>query len=60
MLIVNTSRFLMARRRSLRVSVETVFRNNTTYVVASERCGLNTIDSSTTANVMWLYNLSKS
>lgn len=57
-LIINLSRFLMARRRGMRVEVETVVRNNTTYVVASERKTLHSFDGNTVANVRWLYNLS--
>ncbi len=57
LLIVNLSRFLMARRRGMRVEVETVVRNNTTYVVASERKTLHSFDGNTVANVRWLYNL---
>ncbi len=60
LLIVNLRRFVMARRRSLRIEVETVVREHTTYVVASERKTLHTFDGSTTANCMWLYNLSPS
>lgn len=57
MLIVNLARFLMARRRSLRIEVETVIRENTVYVVASERKTLHTFDGSSTVNCRWLYNL---
>lgn len=58
LLIVNLSRFLMAQRRGMRVEVETVVRNNTTYVVASERKTLHSFDGNTVANCRWLYNLS--
>lgn len=61
MLLVNLARFVMARRRARRISVETVQRENTAYVVASDRKGLNTFDHPTNvANCMWLYNLSPS
>jgi len=58
LLIVNLSRFLMAQRRGMRVEVETVVRNNTTYVVASERKTLHSFDGNTVVNCRWLYNLS--
>lgn len=56
-LIVNLRRFLMARRRTMRVEVETVVREHTHYVVASERKTLHTFDGNSVANCVWLYNL---
>jgi hypothetical protein len=58
MCIVNLARFVMARLRSLRVEVETVVREHTHYVVASERKTLHTFDGSSTKNAAFLYNLS--
>lgn len=57
LLIVNLARFLMARRRSMRIEVETSVRENTVYVVASERKTLHTLDGNAVANCRWLYNL---
>jgi HK97 family phage major capsid protein len=57
MLIVNLARFVMARRRAMRIEVETVIRENTVHIVASERKTLHTFDGASTANVRWLYNL---
>jgi hypothetical protein len=58
MCIVNLARFVMARLRSMRVEVETVVREHTHYVVASERKTLHTFDGSSTKNAAYLYNLS--
>jgi hypothetical protein len=60
MLLVNRSRFLMARRRSVRIEIETVVRENTLYIVASERKSLFTWDGNGVANCRWLFNLSSS
>jgi hypothetical protein len=57
MVIPNLSRFRMGRRRSVRIEVETVVRNNTTYIVASERKTLHTFDGGSVKNVAYAYNL---
>ncbi len=57
MVVPNLSRFRMGRRRALRIEVETVVRNHTTYIVASERKALHTFDGSSVKNVAYLYNL---
>ncbi len=58
MVMVNMDRFLIARRRTMRIEVETVARNHTTYIVASERKTMHSYDGNTVANVRWLFNLS--
>lgn len=57
LLQVNIDRFRIARRRSMRVNVETSYLRNTSYVIASERKTLHTFDSNSIANVHYLYNL---
>lgn len=59
MLIVARRRWMMARRRALRVNVEIVYREGVAYLVASERAGMITIDGSTTKNVVYLRKLAK-
>jgi hypothetical protein len=56
-LIVNMARFLIGRRRSQRIEIETVVREHTHYVVASERLAFHTFDSNSIANCRWLFNL---
>lgn len=60
MVIVNRARFKMARRRGVRLNLESVYRDHTHYVVASERKAMVQFDSATTKNVRYLYNLSSS
>lgn len=57
LLIVNMDRFIMARRRAMRIEVETVVREHTVYVVASERKTMASFDDNTVANCRWLFNL---
>lgn len=60
LLLVAKNRFRIARRRSMRIAVERVERDGITYVVATERAGMVTLDSASVKNCYFFFNLDKS
>lgn len=60
MLIVNRGRYRVVRRRGMSIVLERSALRHTAWAIASLRMGLHSFDSTTTANLRYLYNLSSS